>query len=63
MEGDEETTAVNTDGIIKITVENTSGSTLPETGGMGTTMFYAVGAVLVLAAVVLLVTKRRMRAE
>ena len=42
---------------------NNSGVELPETGGMGTTMFYAVGAVLVLAAVVLLVTKRRMRAE
>lgn len=46
-----------------IQVENNAGVTLPETGGMGTTMFYAVGAVLVLAAVVLLVTKRRMRAE
>lgn len=58
-----EATAVNTEGIIEITVKNTSGSTLPETGGMGTTLFYAVGAILVLAAVVLLVTKRRMRAE
>ena len=31
-----------------------------ETGGVGTTIFYVVGSVLVLAAVVLLVTKKRM---
>ena len=47
-------------GIISITVENKAGSTLPETGGMGTTLFYVFGAVLMLGAAVLLVTKRRM---
>ena len=41
-------------------VVNNVGSTLPETGGMGTYIFYAVGGVLVLAAVVLFVTKKRM---
>ncbi|MBQ3090468.1 MAG: SpaH/EbpB family LPXTG-anchored major pilin [Oscillospiraceae bacterium] len=41
-------------------VANNTGSELPETGGMGTTLFYAIGGILVLAAVVLLVTKRRM---
>lgn len=41
-------------------VINKSGSTLPETGGIGTTIFYVLGSVLVLAAVVLLVTKKRM---
>ena len=50
-------------GIVETTVENNSGATLPETGGIGTTIFYIAGAVLVLAAVVLLVTKRRMKAE
>ena len=35
-------------------------STLPETGGMGTTIFYVVGGLLVLGAVVLLITKKRM---
>ncbi len=40
-------------------VRNSSGSTLPVTGGMGTILFYAFGAVLVIGAVVLLVTKRR----
>lgn len=43
-----------------INVVNQAGSTLPETGGMGTTLFYIVGGILVLAAVVLLVTKKRM---
>ena len=47
-------------GIVATTVENNSGATLPETGGMGTTLFYVLGGILVLAAVVLLVTKRRM---
>lgn len=40
---------------------NNSGSTLPETGGMGTKIFYAVGGVLVVAAGVLLIARRRMR--
>lgn len=47
-------------GIAGITVANNKGSTLPETGGIGTTIFYVLGSVLVLAAVVLLVTKKRM---
>ena len=41
-------------------VENQAGTLLPSTGGMGTTVFYVLGAVLVLGAVVLLVTKKRM---
>ena len=41
-------------------VENKTGTTLPSTGGMGTTVFYVLGAVLVMGAVVLLVTKKRM---
>lgn len=41
-------------------VENSSGAELPETGGMGTTIFYVLGSVLILAAVVLLVTRKRM---
>ena len=44
-------------------VENKSGSVLPSTGGMGTTLFYIVGAVLVIGAGVLLVTRRRMSAQ
>ena len=47
-------------GIVDITIANNKGSTLPETGGIGTTIFYTVGGILVLVAVVLLVTKKRM---
>ena len=47
-------------GIAGITVANNKGSTLPETGGMGTTIFYVVGAILVLGAGILLITRRRM---
>ena len=43
-----------------ITVTNNKGSTLPSTGGMGTTILYIVGAVLVIGAGVVLFTKRRM---
>ena len=41
-------------------VENKTGAVLPSTGGMGTTVFYVLGAVLVVGAGVLLVTKKRM---
>lgn len=41
-------------------VVNQAGVELPSTGGIGTTVFYIAGALLVLAAFVLLVTKKRM---
>lgn len=41
-------------------IENKKGSTLPETGGVGTTIFYIAGGVLAVAAAILLVTKKRM---
>ena len=41
-------------------VANQAGTELPSTGGMGTTIFYVLGSALVLGAVVLLVTKKRM---
>jgi LPXTG-motif cell wall-anchored protein len=44
----------------KVDVVNKSGTVLPETGGMGTTIFYIVGGLLAVAAVVLLITKKRM---
>ena len=44
-------------------VVNESGSLLPSTGGIGTTIFYILGSVLVLLAVVLLVTKKRMKVK
>lgn len=44
-----------------VQVENQTGAELPGTGGMGTTVFYVLGAILVLGAAVLLVAKRRVR--
>ena len=41
-------------------VINQTGTELPSTGGIGTTIFYVLGSVLVVAAGVLLVTKKRM---
>jgi LPXTG-motif cell wall-anchored protein len=49
------------DGIYEVEIVNKRGSTLPSTGGIGTTIFYAAGSVLVISAGVLLVTKKRMK--
>ncbi len=46
-----------------VTVENHSGTVLPSTGGIGTTIFYIIGAILVVGAGVVLVTRRRMNAN
>lgn len=43
-----------------VEVENRAGSTLPSTGGMGTTLFYIFGSILFTSAVILLVAKKRM---
>lgn len=59
----EDVTATLTNGILETTVVNNSGTELPETGGIGTTIIYIVGAILVVGAVVLLISKKRMSAE
>lgn len=46
---------------ITTTIVNTSGSLLPSTGGIGTTIFYIVGGVLVVGAAILLIAKKRAR--
>lgn len=46
-----------------IKVENKTGSVLPGTGGIGTTIFYVVGAALMLGAIVLFIVRKRMSAE
>ena len=48
---------------LSTTIINKSGATLPETGGIGTTIFYIIGAILVIGAGVVLVTRRRMSAN
>ena len=53
-------TANETSGSLSADVINNAGTTLPSTGGMGTTVFYVVGGGLMAVAVVLLVTKKRM---
>ncbi len=44
-------------------IENKQGTVLPSTGGIGTTLFYVIGAILVIGAGVLLVSKKRMAAK
>ncbi len=50
-------------GVFELTIENQKGSELPSTGGIGTTLFYVIGTILILGAGILLVTRRRMRAQ
>ncbi len=49
-----------TDSIGTIKVLNNAGTTLPTTGGIGTTIFYVIGGGLMVAAAVLLIAKKRM---
>jgi fimbrial isopeptide formation D2 family protein/LPXTG-motif cell wall-anchored protein len=50
------------DGSLTAGIVNRKGSLLPSTGGMGTTILYVIGSILVLVAAVLLITKKRMDA-
>ena len=57
-------TADKAAGSLTTNVVNKKGSTLPETGGMGTTLLYAVGGVLVaLAAAYIIISKKHEKAE
>lgn len=49
-----------TDGSLTTDVVNNIGTTLPGTGGIGTTIFYVIGGGLMVAAAILLITKKRM---
>ena len=53
-------TSMTSTALFKETVENKKGAELPTTGGMGTTIFYIVGSVLVIGTAVVLISKRRM---
>lgn len=59
------TATVNNDvqSSVSVNVKNNKGSTLPSTGGIGTTLFYVIGGGLMAVAAVLLVTKKRMNSK
>lgn len=48
-----------TSGVVNATINNSKGTDLPSTGGIGTTIFYIGGGVLVVGAGVLLIAKKR----
>lgn len=50
-------------GMLEAKVVNQTGTELPSTGGIGTTIFYVLGGIMVVGAAVLLITKKRMGAE
>lgn len=50
-------------GSASASIVNQSGIELPSTGGIGTTIFYVIGGIMVLGACVLLVTKKRMKSR
>ena len=55
------TVGADTNPVTEVEITNNKGSMLPTTGGVGTTMFYVVGGILVLGAGVMLVAKQRMK--
>lgn len=64
VNGNEETDVFDTkENMVKLTVENNKGSDLPITGGIGTTIFYVIGGLLVCGAVVMAITKKKLSVE
>ena len=62
VNGSSATTENKTSLSVTAEVANSTGTLLPSTGGMGTTIFYVLGSILAVGAIVLLVTKKRMSA-
>ena len=58
--GENGTVSVGGVTVSEVKILNQSGTELPSTGGLGTTIFYVLGSVLVVGAAVLLVTRKRM---
>lgn len=59
----EEALTADTDHLYAFNVVNNAGTELPSTGGIGTTLFYVIGGLLVVCAGVILVTRKRMSKE
>lgn len=49
--------------VASIDIENNAGTALPSTGGIGTTVFYVLGSILVFGAAIVLIVRRRMNAR
>lgn len=59
-------TAINGDmpkGLLKAVIRNGHGALLPATGGIGTTIFYLIGGIMILGAFVIFIVKRKMTAN
>ncbi len=56
-----ETVTYGINDVSAVTIENSTSSAMPSTGGIGTTIFYVVGGILVVGAIILLITKKRMK--
>lgn len=56
-------TTSSEDGSLSLDVVNNKGAELPSTGGMGTTIFYVLGSILVLGTAIVFVVKKRMSIE
>lgn len=52
-------TAALDSGSVSTNIVNQSGTELPATGGIGTKIFYTIGAILMIGAAVLLITRKR----
>lgn len=49
--------------VTSLTVENNHGTSLPSTGGIGTTLFIIIGSLLLVSSVVLLIANKRIKEE